>query len=311
MDLLFNAGLRPPLLFFIFGIIAALVRSDLSLPRQISQFLATYLLLSIGFRGGAELMEHPLTSDLLLLLGFGMLASIGIPAYLFFVLKRYFNRNNAAAIAACYGSVSVVTFLSALSFLDTLSIPYHGSLVSALALMEFPAILVALYLVESKVARTHFWKHLTQNSIFLLIGSFIIGMICPPMQRAEIYPLTNALFMGLLCFFLLDMGMAAGHGLTHFKKYGRSALLFAIGLPVVHGIVGILIAKLIGASQGDALLFAVLLSSASYIAVPAAMRLSLPKADAGLYTTMSLGMTFPFNLAIGIPLYFFISTYLF
>lgn len=311
-DFFFNSALRPPLLFFILGIIASLVRSDLSIPKQISQFLSLYLLLSIGFRGGVELMEEGLSSQVVLLLSLALLASILIPIYLFPILRKRFNRETSAAVAACYGSVSVVTFLSAIAFLEAINLPYHGALITALAIMEFPSILVAFALVDStKFSIRHFVKHLTQSSIILLVGSLIIGLISPPLHKAELYPLTNSLFMGFLCFFLLDMGMSAGHGLSHLKKYGLFSFLFSIIVPMVHGILGLFIGKAIGASQGDAFLFAILLASASYIAVPAAMRLSLPKADGGLYTTMALGMTFPFNLAFGIPFYFFVSKWLY
>jgi hypothetical protein len=300
-------------LFFVLGMIAAVVRSDLDLPAPIPKFLAMYLLLAIGFKGGVELTHAPITGTIVLTLGVAAVTSAIFPLWVFALMRRPMGVPNAAAVAAAYGSVSAVTFVTAAAFLERLAIPFGGHMVAALALMESPAIIVGVLLYRLAEGKQQgkgklAWGALMHDaflngSVLLLMGSFIIGMLVGEGGAAPVKPFTGALFPGVLCLFLLDMGLLAGKRLHDLRRAGLAVPLAGIGFPIVHAGIGIALAWLLGLGQGDALLMAVLCASASYIAVPAAVRLAIPKASPSIYVSMSLAVTFPFNILIGLPLY--------
>ncbi|MBK6740892.1 MAG: sodium-dependent bicarbonate transport family permease [Haliea sp.] len=313
----------PPLLFFFLGVAAVLVRSDLEIPAQIAKSLSLYLLFAIGFKGGVAISESTIDATMLLTLLGAVTLSAVIPVYTFVLLRRWFPLADAAAIAATYGSVSAVTFVTATGYLDMLGIQWSGYLVAAMALMESPAIIVGIVLYkyyggqQRGAVQNVSWKALLREALFngsvlLILGSMLIGWITGADGMQKVEPLVKDLFLGLLCLFLLDMGIVAARrfgDLPATKTTGsdgrsmRPLLLAAMLLPALNALVGLALAVLLGLSEGNALLLVVLAASASYIAVPAAMRLALPEANPGSYLTMSLAITFPLNLLVGIPAY--------
>ena len=306
--------LNPPILFFFLGMLAVFVKSDLEIPSPIPKLFSLYLLISIGFRGGSELVKSGVTQDVFLMIGAAIFMACVVPLYTFFILRVKLDPYNAAAIAATYGSISAVTFITAGSFLDQLSIASDGYMVAALALMESPAIVVGLILVKvfavnqdrqdfdwGEILRESFFN----GSVFLLFGSIIIGILTGAHGEEVLKPFTQDLFYGALTFFLLDMGLVAAKRIQDLQKAGVFLIAFAILTPIFNAGIGIAIAKLIQMSPGNALLFAVLCASASYIAVPAAMRLTVPEANPSLYISTALAVTFPFNILVGIPLYLY------
>lgn len=313
----------PPLLFFFLGLAAVAVRSDLGIPAQIAKFLSLYLLFAIGFKGGVALSESNIDTGILLTLLCAMLLSAAIPVYTFVLLRRRLPLADAAAVAATYGSVSAVTFVTATGYLDTQGIEWGGYLVAAMALMESPAIIVGILLYnhfgdrENNSPSTFSWNQLLRESlfngsVFLILGSMLIGWATGESGMQQVEPLVKDLFLGLLCLFLLDMGIVAAGRLRDYRqsKEGRASgqvfrlmLLAGVLIPFLNASVGLGFAWLLGLPEGDALLFVILAASASYIAVPAAMRLALPEANPACYLTMSLAITFPVNLLIGIPAY--------
>ncbi|HMO63132.1 MAG TPA: sodium-dependent bicarbonate transport family permease [Ferruginibacter sp.] len=305
---------NPTLLFFVLGIIATFIKSDLEIPAASSKFISLYLLFSIGFKGGQELQHSGLHAEVIYMLLFGMLISFLIPVYSFFILKRKLNAQDAGAVAACYGSVSAVTFIAAVSFVEAMGLTFGGHMVAVMALMESPAIIAGVILMrkfderkQQKLKYSSILQHaFTNGSVLLITGSLLIGLIADSKQAEGIKPFTTDIFKGFLAIFLLEMGMVASRRFAAFKKYGWFVTLFAICIPVINGCVVALLSKWVTPEYGNRFIFAVLAASASYIAVPAAMRLVAPKADPGLYIPMSLGVTFPFNITIGMPLYFFI-----
>ncbi|MFM7904949.1 MAG: sodium-dependent bicarbonate transport family permease [Microcystis sp.] len=310
--ILFNI-LNPPVLFFFLGMLAVFFKSDLEIPQPLPKLFSLYLLMAIGFKGGYELAESGINNQIALTLIASVVMACIVPIYTFFILKIKLDSANAAAIAAAYGSISAVTFITASSFLEKLHISYGGHMVAALALMESPAIVVGLILVRvfkekngeeepfswSKVLHEAFLN----GSVFLLVGSVIIGMLTGEKGWEKLQPFTQGIFYGALTFFLLDMGLVAAKRIRELGKTGSFLIGFSVFIPVINAMVGILIAKVLGFEQGNALLFAVLCASASYIAVPAAMRMTVPEANPSLYVSMALALTFPFNIIIGIPLY--------
>jgi uncharacterized protein len=315
----------PPLLFFFLGTIAVLVRSDLEIPSQVAKFLSVYLLFAIGFKGGVALSESDIDAIVVLTLLSAIALSALIPLYIFTFLKRYFPTADAAAIAATYGSVSAVTFVTAAGYLDMQGIEWSGYLVAAMALMESPAIIVGI-LLYSKFGKskdsaglnnTFSWRQLLNESlfngsVFLILGSMVAGWIAGADGMRQVAPLVKDLFLGVLCLFLLDMGIVAARRLRDLQSTsgGRSSaqmlrlmLIAGLLLPALNATIGLWFAWMLGLPEGNALLFMVLVASASYIAVPAAMRLALPEANPASYLTMSLAITFPFNLLVGIPVY--------
>jgi hypothetical protein len=310
--ILFNI-LNPPILFFFLGMLAVLVKSDLEIPPPLPKLFSLYLLLSIGFKGGYELGESGLNTEVVLSLLASILMACIVPVYTFFILRLKLDDYNAAAIAAAYGSISAVTFITASSFLEKIQIPYGGHMVAALALMESPAIIVGLILVRvfsvKKEGDEEFsWSKVLHEaflnaSVFLLVGSLIIGMLTGKQGWVKLEPFTQGIFYGALTFFLLDMGLIAARKIKDLRKTGPFLVGFSVLIPMLNALLGILLAKGLGFTVGNALLFAVLCASASYIAVPAAMRLTLPEANPSLYVSMALALTFPFNIIVGIPLY--------
>lgn len=338
LDLVLANILTPPILFFALGMAARLLKSDLEVPQPAARFLSLYLLFAIGLKGGYQLSHAGVDAYALEMLGVAVASAFVVPIGAYAVLRYLLGQDvfNAAAIAATYGSISAVTFITATNFLDINAIPHSGFMVAAMALMESPAIIVAVLLVRwashdhgkgdrqaggdhdpsadadraahARHERGPGWNEMVREAFFngavlLLLGAMAIGIVCGDSGWKKIEPLTGDLFYGLLCLFLLDMGLVAARRLGDLRRSGPSLLGFGVAAPIVQACLGIAAAYLIGATPGDALLMAVLVGSASYIAVPAAMQLSVPQANPSLYVPLSLAVTFPFNIALGIPLY--------
>ena len=308
--------LSPPVLFFFLGVLAVLFKSDLDIPSPLPKLFSLYLLMAIGFKGGIELAYSGLGSEVLLTIGAAIFMALAVPLLCFYVLRLKLDAANAAAVAASYGSISAVTFITAESFLNVLQLDFDGFMVAALALMESPAIVVGvilakLYSDKGGDSQTLHWREVLREaflngSVFLLIGSLVIGALVGSFNAAgvdKMVPFTEKLFYGALCFFLLDMGLVAAQRLQDLRKVGSFLIGFAVLAPLVNSLLGLGISRLLGLPQGDALLFMVLCASASYIAVPAAMRMTVPEANPSLYISTALGLTFPFNVVVGIPLY--------
>lgn len=303
---------NPTLLFFILGIIATVVKSDLEIPQASSKFISLYLLFAIGFKGGQELAHSHFTTEIIYSILFGLFIASFIPLYTFFILKRKMSISDAGAVAATYGSVSAVTFVSAVSFLEAEHLNFGGHMVAVMAFMESPAIIVGVILMRqydkergnkgnAKGAIQHSF---TNGSVLLILGSLIIGLIADSKQAEGIKPFTTDIFKGFLALFLLEMGMVTAKRFAAFKKYGWFLTVFAVIIPAINGSAVAFLSGFITHDIGNRFIFAILAASASYIAVPAAMRLAAPKADPGLYIPMALGLTFPFNITVGMPLYF-------
>ena len=307
---------NPTLLFFVLGIAATLVRSDLEIPASSSKFIALYLLFAIGFKGGQELAHSPFTAEIGYSILFGLALAALIPLYTFFILKRRLSPSDAGAVAAAYGSVSAVTFVSAAAFLEGQHQAFGGHMVAVMALMESPAIVVGVLLLnrydktaggEGQPAEplgATLRQSLTNGSVLLILGSLLIGFVADSKQAEGIKPFTTDIFKGFLALFLLEMGMVTARRFAAFRKYGWYLTLFAVVVPALNGSVVALVSGYVTPEVGNRFMLAVLAASASYIAVPAAMRLAAPKADPGLFLPMALGVTFPFNITLGMPLYF-------
>ena len=290
-----------------------MVRSDLGIPSQISKFLSIYLLFAIGFKGGAALVSGPPDWMMGKTLLFAIALSALVPIILFQVVKNWFSRATAAAIAATYGSISAVTFIAATGYLDNFGVAWDGYMVAAMALMEAPAIMVGISLYYSGTNSHIRWKtilheSLLNGSVFLILGSMLVGILTGQKGMEQVSPFVLDLFVGLLCLFLLDMGIRAyqelrsARALFQFREYG-----LMIGTALITPLLGATLATIgvwvMGIPLGNGMLLIVLAASASYIAVPAAMRLAIPDAQLNVYLPMSLAITFPFNLLIGIPIY--------
>lgn len=313
LHLLIDNLTNPALLFFFLGVIAVQLKSDLSIPENSSKFISFYLLLSIGFKGGQELAHSEFNAEIVWALLFGIVLALIVPVYTYFILRRKFSVENAGAIAAAYGSVSAVTFVTTISFLEMENIPFSGHMVAVMALMEAPSIMVGLLLMtfykkkhkdKDEVPMKKVLHHaLTNGSVLIIIGSLLIGFMASEAQAEGIKPFTTDIFKGFLAVFLLDMGIVSGRKLSDFIKKGWFAVLFAIIVPIVNGSLVAIISGVLTTSAGNRLLFAILAASASYIAVPAAMKIAAPKANPSLYIPMALAVTFPFNITLGMPLY--------
>jgi uncharacterized protein len=311
LDLLISNVTNPAFLFFILGIIAVKLKSDLEIPPNSSKFISLYLLFSIGFKGGQELSHETFSAEIVWSMLFGIALSLLVPVYTFFILKRKLNIYDAGAIAAAYGSVSAVTFVTAVSYLDIQKLELHGHMVAIMALMESPAIIAGLILMSifnkdetDKVKPLSVIKHsLTNGSVLLILGSLIIGLLANAKQAEGIKPFTNDIFKGFLAIFLLDMGIVSGRKLSSFTNNGVFPLIFAIVIPLINGCVVAYLSSLVTHDIGNRFMFAILAASASYIAVPAAMKIAVPKANPGLFLPMALAITFPLNITIGMPLY--------
>lgn len=314
VSLIVSNILNPPVLAFFLGMLAVLLKSDLEIPAPLPKLFSLYLLFAIGFKGGVELVKSGINQEVILTMVAAIFMACIVPIYTFFILKLKLDSYNAAAIAATYGSISAVTFITAGSFLGQLGIEFDGYMVAALALMESPAIIVGLILVNVFTAnsekREFSWSEVLHeaflnSSVFLLVGSLLMGLLTGEHGWLVLKPFTQDMFYGVLTFFLLDMGLLAAKRIKDLQKTGAFLILFAILIPIVNATIGLAIAKLIGMHQGDSLLFSVLCASASYIAVPAAMRLTVPEANPSLYVSTALAVTFPFNIIVGIPLYLY------
>jgi hypothetical protein len=314
-NLLIENLTNPALLFFVLGIIAVYLKSDLEIPKNTSKFISLYLLFAIGFKGGQELSHETFTSEIGWSMLFGMSIAAIIPLYTFFILKTKFNVFDAGAIAAAYGSVSAVTFVTAVSYLESQQMSLHGHMVAIMALMESPAIIIGLVLIslfnkeetEVKIKIPEVIKHsLTNGSVLLILGSLVIGFLASTKQAEGIKPFTNDLFKGFLAIFLLDMGVTSGRKLKAFFSFGLFPFIFAVIIPLVNGCLFALLSSIVTSDITNRFVFAVLAASASYIAVPAAMKITVPKANPGLYLPMALAVTFPINITVGMPLYFLI-----
>lgn len=313
LGLLIDNLTNPALLFFFLGLFAVQIKSDLEIPPNSSKFISLYLLFSIGFKGGQELAHSSFGMEIFWSMAFGVFLASVIPLYSFFILKRKFGNENSGAIAAAYGSISAVTFVTAVSLLDILQIPFGGHMVAVMAIMEAPAIVVGVFLMsvyqkkqlgQKNVSISKVVKHAFSNgSVVLIIGSLVIGFLANESQAQGIKPFTSDIFTGFLAVFLLDMGITSGRKLASFFKHGWFPVLFGILIPLVNGMVVSFASALITDNIGNRLLFAVLAASASYIAVPAAMKLVAPKANPGLYLPMALAVTFPLNITVGLPFY--------
>jgi hypothetical protein len=302
---------NPALLFFFLGLIAVNIKSDLRIPENSSKFISLYLLLAIGFKGGQELAHSVITSEIINALLFGILLAVIVPIYCYFILRIKLSVENSGAIASAYGSVSAVTFVTTISFLEMSNIPFGGHMVAVMALMEAPSIIVGVMLIAifgSKKKNKNSLKSvihhsLTNGSVVLIIGSLVVGYFTNDAQAEGIKPFTTDIFKGFLAVFLLDMGIVSGQKLKALLKKGWFTVSFAIIIPIVNGCIVAVLSGFFMEEVGNRLLMSILAASASYIAVPAAMKLAAPKANPGLYIPMALAITFPFNITIGMPLY--------
>lgn len=312
--------LSPPILFFFLGMLATLVRSDLEFPRELAKLFSLYLLWAIGFKGGVAIRAAGLSAETMLPLGMAVLLSALIPLYVVPLLRLAgFRASDACASAGAFGSVSVVTFIAAQKFLESQGIEFGGHLVAALALMEAPAIITAVLLYRAidtgSSARSLFTErrrelyHLLHEAsvsgpVFLLLGSIAVGALTGDKGWQALEPFSKDLFDGVLVLFLLDSGITASRQLRQITGSKRLAAGVSCAIPLLNAAVALAVVWALGMPRADGFLFLILSASASYIAVPAAMRLAIPDANAGLYVPMALGLTFPFNITIGIPLYY-------
>jgi len=330
-----HALLDPAILFFVFGVFAGLIRSDLEIPAPIARFLSLYLLMALGLKGGFALAESGLTVSVAASLVGAVLMALIAPAIGYLTLRNQIGRFDAAAIAASYGSVSAVTFLTAAQYLEDLGTPAGGHMAVALVLMESPAILVAVLIANAlRVAQSApplasggtaavvalagpgtgpqmgriLHESLTNGSHLLLIGGLLVGMLSGESGRAVMQPFSIDLFKGMLAFFLLDMGITVARNLGDARKAPAVLMVYAVAAPLVHAGIALVLAALMGLATADAALLMVLSASASYIVVPAVMRQAIPEANPALYCGLSLGITFPLNLLVGIPFYSWATT---
>jgi uncharacterized protein len=307
--------LSPVILFFVLGALAALARSDLAIPEAIAKGMSIYLMAAIGLKGGTEVAESGLTGGLVLAAALGVALSCLIPVWAYGALRAFGRLDpvNAGAVAAHYGSVSVVTFAAGSEMLKASGLAAPGYMVAVLALMETPAIVVGLMLARRGGAKASqsgndlLRETLLNGPVVLLMGAFVIGLIAGEEGVKPVSPFFEAGFRGVLCLFLLDMGLIAVRRLRETRALNVRLVSLGIMFPVVNGVLAILLAALAGIDTASAATLGILAASASYIAVPAAMRLALPQADPGLSLAMSLAVTFPFNILIGVPLYTFLA----
>lgn len=306
--------LDPSVLFFGLGLFAGLVRSNLEVPQSIARFLSLYLLMALGLKGGFALAESGFHVEILRDLAFALILAILVPTIGFFILRPMVGPLDALAIAATYGSVSAVTFITATQFLETQGSAYGGHMAAAMALMESPAILFAILMAnvyrssESRQQHQGFGvvlhESFTEGTQILLIGAMLIGLLTGTVGQAIMDPFTGMIFKGMLAFFLLDMGVATAKRLGDLKSVPKRLALYGIVAPLLHASLALGLSALGGLSVGNATLLAVLAGSASYIAVPAVLKHALPESNPSLYLGLSLGLTFPFNIIFGIPLYY-------
>jgi uncharacterized protein len=305
--------LDPAILFFVFGLFAGLIKSNLEIPESISRFLSLYLLMALGLKGGFALEQSGLTSQIAISLGLAVGLAVVVPLIGYFVLKRFTSTFDAAAIAATYGSVSAVTFITATQYLDTHGFVYGGHMAAAMALMESPAIIIAVVLANT--IRKHsasgnrmplksvLHESLTDGAQLLLLGAMVVGLATGDSGKQLMAPFSIDLFKGMLAFFLLDMGLKAARNLPTFDRTILPLFAYSVLAPLCHAGFALALCLAFGVAAGDAALLMVLSASASYIAVPAVLRHAIPEAKPSLYFGLSLGITFPLNILLGIPLY--------
>jgi hypothetical protein len=303
--------LDPAILFFIFGALAGTVKSNLEIPPAISRFLSLYLLMALGLKGGFALSHSGLSMQIGLSLGAALILAVVVPLLGYWVLRKFVSGFDAAAIAATYGSVSAVTFLTATQYLENQNVPFGGHMAAAMALMESPAIIMAVVFANGlrqpgkqqaslgKILHESF----TDGAQLLLLGAMVVGLITGDAGKAAMQPFSVDLFKGMLSFFLLDMGLMAARNLPQLQDKSKVLLAYAVGAPIVHASLALGLAWALGLPAGEGALLMVLAASASYIAVPAVLRYALPEANPSLYFGLSLGVTFPLNILIGIPVY--------
>ncbi len=326
--------LDPAVLFFVFGVLAGAVRSNLELPPAISKFLSLYLLMALGLKGGFALAQSGLTTSVATSLGLAVLLAVVVPLLGFVVLRRWLSGFDAAAVAATYGSVSAVTFVTAVQHLENHAIPFGGHMAAAMALMESPAIILAVLMANAlrqKAAAAQAFPvqaggtavlvgdHLPSTGQLpplrkvlhesltdgaqLLLGAMVVGLVSGEAGRAAMQPFSGDLFKGMLAFFLLDMGLMTARNLPQLRGQSPWLMAYAVLGPLAHATLALALARLFGVAMGDTILLMVLAASASYIAVPAVIRHAIPEANPSLYFSLSLGITFPLNILFGIPLY--------
>lgn len=311
--------LDPAILFFVFGLLAGALRSNLEIPPQIARFLSLYLLMALGLKGGFALAKSGLTTEVAVSLGCAVALAIAVPAIGYVLLQRRLSRYDAAAIAATYGSVSAVTFITASQYLESRGLPFGGHMAASMALMESPAIVMAVVLasmarrrdpamVTAAAPQPHglgkvLHESFTDGAQLLLLGAMAVGIVTGETGHKAMQPFSGDLFQGMLAFFLLDMGLVAARNFGSLRKASPWLLAYAVCGPLVHAGIALALAAACGLSVGNGALLMVLAASASYIAVPAVLRVAIPEANPSLYFGMSLGLTFPFNILLGIPLY--------
>lgn len=321
IDIILQNMLNPPVLFFFLGMLAVFLKSELAIPQPLPKLFSLYLLIAIGLHGGYELSHSGFSLYIFEALLLAVFMSVLVPIYSFFILRTKIDTYNAIAIAATFGSISAVTFITGITYLDTVGVEYGGFMVASMALMESPAIVIGLVFAayftkesaDADAPKKSDFKEILREaflnpSVFLLIGALLIGILTGEKGWTSMEPLFGALFKGMLAFFLLDMGLVAARKIHELKKVGFFLIAFALIMPAVNASVAMALAYAFNIEKGDAFLLALLSASASYIAVPAAMRLSVPEANPGIYLPLSLAVTFPFNISLGIPLYYFMIT---
>ncbi len=310
---IFITILNPGVLFFLLGFVAAMLNSNLSIPESVVKFVSLYLMLSIGFNGGVSLYHSPMFGDGILIIAIIIAMSALVPIYSYFLLKNKLGVADAAAIGATYGSNSTLTYITAAGFLTSIGVPYAGYMTVALVVMETPAIIFAIVLAQlsakgggrgstAQVVR----EALTDGTLLVLVGSMVIGYVLKALGTED-SPLATFIggdmFTGMLVFFLLYMGTVVGRKFKEIESFPLILIAFAIGAPVFNGTIAILISRAFGFDHGDAMLLTILCSSASYIVAPAILKDALPQANPAKYLTMSMGITFPLNIVVGIPIY--------
>ena len=306
MDILHN----PVILFFLFGIFAGLIKSNLEIPQQIVKFLSLYLLMSIGLKGGLAISKAGFDADMFMVLGLAMGSATLVPIVSYLFLKRFLNTFDAAAVAATFGSISAVTFVTANQYLDVAGVSYDNYMSAAMALMESPAIIIGVMIANmhrpyaDSSKRRLFKESFIEGANLLLLASLLIGVIAGPVGYQVMKPFTGDLFTGLLAFFLLDMGIQVAKHLPDVRDKNPILIVYAVVGPVLHALAALAVCYALDISLGNTVLLMVLSASASYIAVPAALKTAMPEAKPSVYLGLSLGVTFPFNVIVGIPVYY-------
>lgn len=318
INLILQNMLNPPVLFFLLGMMAVFLKSELTIPQPLPKLFSLFLLIAIGLHGGYELSKSGFDAYVFKALALAVMMASIVPIYSYFILRIKLDTYNAVAVAATFGSISAVTFITGITYLQTLNVEYGGYMVAGMALMESPAIVIGLVLAaifakstDQKEEKKTNWSEILREaflnpSVFLLIGALFIGIVTGEKGWNSMEPLFGNLFKGMLAFFLLDMGLVAAKRIYELKKLGFFLIIFAIVMPIVNASLSMGFAYFFELSKGDAFLLALLSASASYIAVPAAMRLSVPEASPSIYLPLSLAVTFPFNISLGIPLYYYL-----